>query len=138
MNDKVYVFSKEEFMLLAAASGIRQMYGFSLNIDADEQSAIFAMQELVKKGCLLSVNGKFEVQEPIAELFLQMKDAKTTIDVHKRSGKKCIIYIDECGIKVSVSERRERILQIQKLMLGEIWEHLKEEGWIPENKEELH
>lgn len=137
MEDKVLIFSKEEFMVLAAASGIRQMYGFSIDAGMDDQTAVLVMQELAGKGLLLSIEGMFQIQEPAASLFSQIKEAKTVIDVHKRSGKKCIVYIGDFGVKVSVCERREGMLKVQKLPLGEIWEHLTEEGWIPEKKGEL-
>ena len=42
MQDKVFIFSKEEFMILAAVSRIRQMYGFSLREDIEEQE-VFRM-----------------------------------------------------------------------------------------------
>ena len=136
MDDKVFIFSREEFIVLVAASGIRQMYGFSIYEELDDQNALQAMQNLVAKGQLLSVEGKFQVQEPVASLFLQMKEAKTTMDVHKRSGKKCIVYIGTFAVKVSLSRRGKGMLEVQGMMLSELWKHLTEEGWIPIEKGE--
>lgn len=138
MDDKVFVFSKEEFMVLAAASGIRQMYGFAIGTEIDEQEAVLTMQGLAEKKLLLSINGSFQVQEPAASLFLQIKEAKTTIDIHKRSGRKCIVYIGAWGVKVTVSQRRHGMLEVQKIPIQEIWKSLTEEGWIPEEKEGFH
>lgn len=137
MEEKVFIFSKEEFMVLAAASGIRQMYGFSIGEELDDQTAVLVMQQLAARKLLLSIEGKFQIQEPAASLFQQVKEAKTTIDVHKRSGKKCIVYIGDFCVKVSLSQRREGALQVQRVPLGELWKHLTEEGWIPEEKGEL-
>ena len=138
MKDTVIVLSKEEFLLLAAAAGIRQMYGFSVaDVSSDDQNIILSMQKLAEKNMLVSIDGKFEVLEPLRSLFLQIKDAKTTLDVHKRSGRKCIVYIGEFGVKVSVSQRRQSSLEIQKILNRDIWSHLTEEGWLPEDKRDL-
>lgn len=137
MRDKVYIFSKEEFMVLAAAAGISKMYGFSLREDIEEQEALMTMQKLTEKGFLFSFNGKFQLQETIAGIFKQIKSVKTTIDVHKRSGRSCIVYIGEYGVKVSVSVNRGEMLEIQSIPLNEIWSCLTEEGWIPEAEEAL-
>ena len=138
MKDTVIVLSKEEFLLLAAAAGIRQMYGFSApDVSGDDQELVLSMQKLAEKNMLVSIEGRFEVLEPVRSLFLQIKDAKTTLDVHKRSGRKCIVYIGDFGVKVSVSQRRPSALEIQKIPNKEIWTHLTEEGWIPQDREDL-
>lgn len=137
MQDKVFIFSKEEFMILAAVSRIRQMYGFSLREDIEEQEVVLTMQKLTEKGLLFSDGGKFQLPEMIENMFLQIKNVKTTIDVHKRSGRKCIIYIGDCGVKVSVSRNRDEMLEIQCIPIDEIWRCLTEEGWIPESKEKI-
>lgn len=135
MDGRVFIFSKEEFMVLAAASGIRQMYGFAVDEDLDDQNAVQVMQKLAGKGQILSLEGRFQVQEPVSSLFLQIKDAKTTIDVHKRSGKKCIVYMGEFAVKVSLSRRGKGMLEVQGMALSEVWKHLTEEGWIPEERD---
>ena len=137
MQDKIHIFSKEEFMVLAAAAGISKIYGFPLREDLGEQEAVLAMQRLTEKGFLLSVDGKFQLQEMIADAMAQIKAVKTTIDVHKRSGRSCIVYIGDYGVKVSASTGREGMLEVQSIPLNEIWTCLTEEGWIPEEKEML-
>ena len=135
MKDKVYIFSKEEFMILAAVSGIEQMYGFSLKENIEDQEALLVMQALAKKEILFSKDGKFQLQEKVAQIFSQIKNAKTTIDVHKQSGRKCIVYMDGLAVKVSLSKGREEMLEVQCIPLREVWKHLSEEGWIPEEQE---
>ena len=135
MQDKVHIFSKEEFMVLAAAAGISQIYGFPLREDIGEQETVLVMQKLTEKGFLFSVDGKFQLQEMIADVMAQIKAVKTTIDVHKRSGRSCIVYIGDYGVKVSESTVREGMLELQSIPLKEIWTCLTEEGWIPEEKE---
>lgn len=137
MEDRVFIFSKEEFMVLAAASGIRQMYGFAIGEEIEEQKAVLTMQRLAEKGLLLSIDGAFQIQEPAASLFLQIKDAKTTIEIHKRSGRSCIVYIGERGVKVAASQRRRGMLEVQGISTKDLWRFLTEEGWIPEEKEEF-
>lgn len=135
-GDKVFLLSKEEFMILAAAFGIRRMYGFSMeSVRPDDQTVIQCMQNLMKREMLLSVDGKFQVLEPLASYFEQIRDEKTTVDVHKRSGRNCIVYINDFGVKVSISQRRPEMLEIQRIETGEIWKYLTDEGWIPERKE---
>ena len=138
MCDTIIILSKEEFLLLAAAAGIRQMYGFSMtDVNSEDQKILMSMQKLAEKNMIASIEGKFEVLEPLRSMFLQIKDAKTTVDVHKRSGRKCIVYIGEFGVKVSVSQRRQSALELQKIPNKDIWIHLTEEGWIPEDREDL-
>ena len=62
---------------------------------------------------------------------MQIIEAKTTIDVHKRSGKKCIVYMGKFCVKVSNARRGNGLFAVQAVPLGEIWNHLTEEGWIP-------
>lgn len=137
MDNQVFIFSKEEFLILAAASGIHQMYGFTIGEEPSDREVVLAMQRLSERKLLISVNGTFSVQEPVKSLFFQIKEAKTTIDVHKRSGRKCVVYIGEWGVRVAISRQRPGMLEIQKIPSGEIWRFLTEEGWIPEEKEEL-
>lgn len=134
MENKVFVFSKEEFTILAATAGIYRIYGFPIAEDMDREKAVIVMQELVTKGYLSSIDGKFLLQEPVAKLFQQIKDVKTMLDVHKRSGRKCIIYMNDAGTKISVSQRREDCFEVQMLSLDDVWKHLTEEGWIPEQR----
>lgn len=136
MEEKVYIFSKEEFLILAAASGIQEMYGFDMSEVEDEpQELLLNMQKLVNKGYLYTEGEKFLVQEPVKNMFLQIKDVQTTIDVHKRSGKKCIIYIGDYGVRVSPSFQRKGKLEVQSITLNDIWNFLQEEGWIPTKEE---
>lgn len=136
MEDKVYIFSKEEFLILAAASGIQEMYGFDMTGVGEENGELLLnMQKLVTKGYLYAVGEKFLIQEPIKSIFLQIKDVQTTIDVHKRSGKKCIVYIGDFGVRVSPSSRRKGMLEVQSIDLNDIWKFLQEEGWIPIKEE---
>ena len=136
MEDKVYIFSKEEFLILAAASGIQEMYGFDMTGVGEENGELLLnMQKLVTKGYLYAVGEKFLIQEPIKSIFLQIKDVQTTIDVHNRSGKKCIVYIGDFGVRVSPSSRRKGMLEVQSIDLNDIWKFLQEEGWIPIKEE---
>lgn len=136
MEEKVYIFSKEEFLILAAASGIREMYGFDLSgVSQEKDELLLSMQKLATKGYLYSEGEKFLVQEPVKSIFLQIKDEQTTIDVHKRSGKKCIVYIGDFGVRVSPSVQRKGMLEVQSIALDEIWNFLREEGWIPMKEE---
>ena len=136
MKDKVYIFSKEEFLILAAASGIQEMYGFDMTgVGEENEELILNMQKLVTKGYMYSEEGKFLIQEPVKSMFLQIKDVQTTIDVHKRSGKKCIVYIGDFGVRVSLSIQRKGMLEVQSIALDEIWNFLQEEGWVPMKEE---
>ena len=136
MEEKVYIFSNEEFLILAAATGIREMYGFEMNgVGEQTEELLMNMQKLVTKGYLCAEGEKFLVQESVKSMFLQIKDVQTTIDVHKRSGKKCIVYIGDFGVRVSLSIRRKGMLEVQSIALADIWNFLQEEGWIPMKEE---
>lgn len=136
MDNRVYLFSGKEFMVLAAASGIEKMYGFSLEEKMEDQEVLLTMQALTVRNLLSSQNGRFQVQESVKELFQQIRDAKTMMDVHKRSGKKCILYIGDFSVLVSASPTREDVLSVQKIPNKEVWNFLTEEGWIPQEEGE--
>lgn len=136
MEGKVYIFSKEEFLILAAVSGIEEMYGFDVaGVGEETEELLLNMQKLVTKGYLSAEEEKFQVQEPVKGIFRQIKDVQTTIDVHKRSGKKCIVYIGDFGVRVSPSSQRKGRLEVQSIALDNIWNFLQEEGWIPTKEE---
>ena len=132
MEEKVFIVSKEEFLIMAAVSGIRSMYGFEIAETGKETGELLVeMHRLVEKGFLDTDDEKFYLQEPMKSIFQQIKEVKTTMDVHKQSGKKCIIYISDFGVKVSFSAQRKGKLEIQAMEKENIWSFLQEEGWIP-------
>lgn len=136
MDNIGFLFSRQEFMVLSAVSGIEKMYGFSMEEKVEEQEVLQAMQALTARNMLGSFDGIFQVQEPVRELFQQIKDAKTMLDVHKRSGKKCILYIGQFSVQVSALPNREGMLHVQKISNRDVWNFLTEEGWIPQEGEE--
>lgn len=136
MDNIGFLFSRQEFMVLSAVSGIEKMYGFSMEEKVEEQEILQAMQALTARNMLGSFDGIFQVQEPVRELFQQIKDAKTMLDVHKRSGKKCILYIGQFSVQVSALPNREGMLHVQKISNRDVWNFLTEEGWIPQEGEE--
>ena len=62
MDDKVFIFSKEEFIVLAAASGIRTMYGFSFSEEMEDRRVVQILHKLAGRGLLLSTEGSFRLQ----------------------------------------------------------------------------
>lgn len=133
MEDKVWLFTKEEFLLLAAAAGIRRMYGFPVDVQAMERKdAIYMLQKLSERGCLSAVNEKLELSGPIKNAFSVIRDASAAMEIHKNSGKSCILYVGSAAVKVSPSMRRREWLEVQEIPLADLWKFLKEEGWIPE------
>lgn len=132
MDSRVWLFTKKEFLFLAAAAGIRRMYGFQVDAGSMERAdAVLTLQSLTRRGCLTAVNEGFELTELVKSLFLQIRDAATTIDVHKRSGRSCILYIGSAAVRVSPSMRRKEHMEVQEIPLCELWSFLQEEGWIP-------
>lgn len=133
MKEKVLILTEGEFLFLAAACGIRTIYGFELeSVPVDTENMLQNLQKLTEKRLLFSENGSFRLQDPAKKIFEQIKDVKSTIEIHKRSGRSCIVYIGDCGVKVSFSENRYKMLEVQVIPINEIWNFLTEEGWIPE------
>lgn len=130
MDTRVFIFSKEEFLLLMAIAGIRQIYGFSLGEDIQKSETILGLQKLMEKGIVYSSEEQFHIRPDVAEMFEQIKNAATTVEVRKRSGRKCMIYIARTAVKVSFSKIREGMLEIQSITKENLWHALEEEGWI--------
>lgn len=133
MDNKVYLLTNREFVLLAAVAGIRKLYGFEMKADAMEQEeAIYELHGLAKKNYLTVKGDGFILSEEMNGLFSRIRDADTIMDVHKLSGRSCILYVGSRVVKVSQSMRREDVYEVMLLEQDEVWKHLKEEGWITE------
>lgn len=117
---------------MAAAAEIRQMYGFDMEPELMERrETIYALQELTKKGYLKSDGKQFQLAEEMADIFRQIRDADSMVEIHKKSERRCILYIGESAIKVSKSMRRENTYEVSVLPMEEVWSDLQDEGWIP-------
>lgn len=137
-ENKVYLLTKHEFLLLAAAAGIQRLYGFDMNAGALEQeAAVYVLQDLTQRNYLQAIDGKFVLSEEMAGLFECIKGAETTMDVHKSSGRSCIIYMGRISVKVSQSMRRKDTFEVMSIPITEVWDYLQEEGWIPEELDSI-
>lgn len=130
-ENKVYLFTKHEFLLLAAASGIHRLYGFDMEAEKLEQeTAVYMLQNLNQKGFLQAVEDKFVLKKEIALLFEWIKSAEAVMEVHKSNGRSCIVYMGSMAVKVSQSLRRKDTFEVMAVPAAEIWVSLQEEGWI--------
>lgn len=130
-RNKVYLLSKHDFLLLAAAAGMKGVYGFELDVESLERGdSIQILQDLTARKYMQVVDGKFVPVNEMAEIFGQIKEAETTLEVRKSSGKKCIVYIYDEGVMVSPSMRRKDMFEVMMIDKAQIWQHLQDEGWI--------
>lgn len=130
-RNKVYMLSKHDFLLLAAAAGMKGIYGFKLDAESlERENSIQLLQDLTARKYMQVIDGKFVLVNEMAEIFKQIKEAETTLEVRKSSGKKCIVYLYEEGVMVSPSMRRKDMFEIMMLEKTQIWQHLQDEGWI--------
>jgi len=130
-RNKVYLLSKHDFLLLAAAAGMKGVYGFELDVESLERGdSIQILQDLTARKYMQVVDGKFVPVNEMAEIFGQIKEAETTLEVRKSSGKKCIVYIYDEGVLVSPSMRRKDMFEVMMMDKAQIWQHLQDEGWI--------
>lgn len=133
LNNDVFLLTEKEFLILAAASDIHSIYGFDLKPDeTNRQDAILALHSLQKKGCLVGED-KFVLSRSMKKIFNSIKQADTVIEIHKDSGRTCMIYIGNLTVKIVKSLRRTDTLEVSALRTAELWNHLKEEGWISGN-----
>ena len=132
-ENKVYLFTGHEFLLLAAAKGIQRIYGFEMKAEELEQEdAVYLLQSLTQRNYLKTENEKFVLSEEVEAVFDVIKNAETMMDVHKSSGRSCVIYLERYGVKVSQSLRRKDTFEVMLLPVADVWGYLQEEGWIPE------
>lgn len=132
MKDKIYLIEKNEFLLLAAAAGITKIYGFNIQTDdLTYEDNLLNLQGLVTKEYIVVENEKFILSSELCNIFAIIKDAQTYMDVHKKSGRKCIIYISDKAVKVSQSMRRNEVFEVNLVDNSDVWKLLVDDGWIP-------
>lgn len=133
MEQTTYLITEREFLLLAAAAGIDSLYGFELKAEAmDRENSIYTLQELTGKLYMEATENGFKPAGVMDEIFSVIKDAVTVLEVHKKSGKTCILYIGDQSVHVAKSARREETFEIGMIPFGKTWDFLVEEGWIQE------
>ncbi|MCC8029407.1 MAG: hypothetical protein LIO75_06405 [Lachnospiraceae bacterium] len=137
METENYLLTSQEFILLAATAGITSLRGFDMNVDGiDREQAVAALQELTRRGLLENNGERFLAAGEIGDIFSVIREADTTLEVHKKSGKKCLFYLGEAAVKVALSARRPGVYEVMRMESADVWKHLTEEGWIPERHPE--
>lgn len=130
-GNRVYLLTKHEFLLLAATAGIQRLYGFDMKAEAlGQEEAVYVLHSLTKRNYLQVVNEKFVLSEEMKTVFEHIKKAETVLDVHKSSGRSCILYIGGTTIKVAEAMRRKDMFEVMQIPLKDVWNHLLEEEWI--------
>ena len=133
MNDIVYLLTHQEFALLLAAAGIRRIHGYGISPKPpDREDALHMLQILSRKGYLTGSGEQFVLSGEMKQIFAQIQDAASVLEVHKASGRSCLLYLGKGCVRLSGSLRRPEILELQRLDPDDVWEWLIEEGWIPE------
>ncbi|MBR6478078.1 MAG: hypothetical protein IKS85_06490 [Lachnospiraceae bacterium] len=128
--DKVWLFTEEEFLILASACGIKSLFGFPIDMEKfSREDAIYSVQELRQRG-LLEVGETMYPTEEMQEIFGNIRDAQSYVEVRKKSGRTCVIYIDKIAVKVSKSMRREGTFEVITTEVSKVWDHLTDEGWV--------
>lgn len=131
MENEIFLISSHEFLLLAASSGIKSLYGFDLQPELlEKQEAIYLLQELTNKGWVKVEQGRFSPKGKMGEIFKRIKHAETIIEVHKKSGRRCILYIADYAIWVAESLRRTGIYEVSVCQIQSTWLKFQEEGWV--------
>lgn len=132
--DKVIILTEQEVVLLAAANGMKKMFGFAVaDTETKPDEIIYVMQKLVQNG-YLEGKEKFVLTPEIKRIFDLIENAQTILEVHKHSGRKCLIYVGSISVKVALSLRRRNCYEITEIPLNDVWKHLTDEGWITEEK----
>ena len=128
--DKVWLLTEDEFLVLASACGIKSIRFFSLNIGSVEsERVIYTIHGLRQKG-LLEYGEDLHVTQEIKEIFETISDAYSTLELHKKSGRTCVIYMNDYAVRISKSFRRENTYEVSRMETNEIWSYLQDEGWI--------
>lgn len=131
---EVILVSAQEYVLLSASAGMKEMYGFDMHADQmSEEEVVLALQALSQRGFVESDGGKIILKNKAKQLFEQIRDADTMMDIHKKSGRKCILYIADYVVKVAQSLRRQDKYELSMIDKNGIWTHLQEEGWVDRN-----
>ncbi len=131
MENRILIISSKEYVLLAATAGMHHMYGFDMEADSiSHAEAVMSLQDLTNKGYIKSNGDKFIIVGEMKLIFSIITNSRTMMDIHKKSGRKCIIYIYNEAVKVSESLRRPSYYELSRIPLEDIWNNLTDEGWF--------
>ena len=136
--DKIWLFTEEEFLVLAAACGVKKIFGYA--IDAEKmkrENIIYSIQGLQQRG-LLEISDSIRATKEIQDIFNVISEPNTMLEVRKKSGRSCLIYLDKYAVKVSRSMRRENTFEVMLTEVDQVWNNLMDEGWVLGGKNDFN
>lgn len=137
-SNKVYTLKKHEFLILVAIAGMKKIYGFDLEgTSLEKEESLYILQDLVQKNYVRVEGERFLPVNDMEIILKQLCNVRTILDVHKASGRCCILYLSDMAVKITQSLRRKDMLEIMLMAKEQVWEHLQDEGWIEDDTQTM-
>lgn len=136
--DEAFYLTKLELTLLLGAAEVTQLHGLGLCREKqDEQTCLYALQDMSQKGIVLPANERFVVQEPYRRMLQIIKDAHCTLAVRvaDENVPDCCIYCTRDAALVSErSRRRKNSLLLRLLHIDALFDSLLP-AYFPDERE---
>lgn len=129
-----WILQETEFLILAAAMGIENIYGIRPQQEPGESEVMYAVHEMTGKGILLFENGVFFVREPYRSAFLTINTAKRILAVTGSSPDMVdtCFYFGRQMITLEKSRWDEHAVRIGMVKKKELYGQLCDRGFLPE------
>jgi hypothetical protein len=71
-------------------------------------------------------------------IFGTIREPNTTLEIRKKSGRSCLVYLDKYAVKVSKSMRRGNTFEVMLTEVDQVWNFLMDEGWVLGGKNDFN
>jgi len=136
--DKIWLFSEEEFLVLAAACEVKSIFGYAIDMEKiKRENIIYSIQGLQQRG-LLEISDSIRATKEMQNIFGTIREPNTTLEIRKKSGRSCLVYLDKYAVKVSKSMRRGNTFEVMLTEVDQVWNFLVDEGWVLGGKNDFN
>ena len=131
--ETLHILPLYEFQILAAAVGITDLYGINPGDPLQEDTLMYGIHEMVRKGILISQENGFNLIEPYRTIFLSIKDASWILAVtgSEPEMENICFYLGEKLITLEESRQDSKALRIGVYEKEEMFSLLEERGFLP-------
>lgn len=134
--EEILILQQLEFEILAAAVGIKSIYGLQSQIEMNEKNVLYHMHEMVQNGILRAENQSFRIEEPFRTAIIGIKEADRLLSVRaeKDFKRNCCFYLGEKLVTLEESESDEHAIRIGIYERENFWKVMEERDFVPKER----
>lgn len=132
--EELMILRQVEFQVLAAALGIREIFGVRPREDMSrlaQSELLYMIHEMAQKGILRLKGAKYEVQEPWRTMMCSIREAEKILAVENRESRAVTLYFGRELICLEDSAQDEDAVLIGMYAPEECSRLLEEKGFLP-------